>query len=135
MQKKKVSYYIVVFSLFIFALLTLFMSGSVIFDLFGIREGRGEYVPFIVWTNFVAGWLYLMAVFGFLRSEKWTFWLLATVTGLLFLAAIALVIYVNQGHAFELNTVGAMVFRIVLSSAFALIAYCKLINGSATTCL
>ena len=37
----------------LFALITLFMSSSVIFDLFGIREKEGNYVLFIVITNFI----------------------------------------------------------------------------------
>jgi hypothetical protein len=39
----------------LFALITLFMSTSVIFDLFGIRAKEGNYVLFVVISNFIAG--------------------------------------------------------------------------------
>jgi hypothetical protein len=39
----------------LFALITVFMSGSVIFDLFGIRAKEGNYMLFIVVSNFISG--------------------------------------------------------------------------------
>ena len=60
-----------------FGLLTLFLSTSVIFDLFGIRAKEGNYVLFVVWSNFISSILYLIASYGFVTSKKWTAKLLA----------------------------------------------------------
>lgn len=53
-----------------FGLLTLFLSTSVIFDLFGIREKEGNYVLFVVWSNFISSILYLFAAYGFIKHKK-----------------------------------------------------------------
>lgn len=106
----------------LFALVTLFMSGSVIFDLFGIREKEGNYVLFIVVTNFVAGLLYLLSAYGMFTSKPWTFRLLLLLTGILILAFVGLLIHVNQGGLYEAQTIKAMVFRIGLTAVFAGIA-------------
>ena len=99
------------------------MSGSVIFDLFGIREKEGDYILFIVVTNFVAGFLYLLSVYGLLALKPWAFRLLLFITGILVVAFIVLMIYVNQGGIHEAQTIKAMIFRIALSSLFAGIAW------------
>jgi hypothetical protein len=54
-----------------FALLTLFLSSSVIFDWFGMREKEGHYGLFIVWANFISRLLYLVSAWGLIKSEKW----------------------------------------------------------------
>lgn len=106
-----------------FALLTLFLSSSVIFDLFGIREKEGNYVLFIVWANFISSILYLFAAYGFLKSKLWTTWLLAVVTVILFVVFIALMIYINAGGIHESKTIGAMGFRIFVTLVFTVVAY------------
>ena len=69
---KKLLPYIYVFVLAGFGLLTLFLSTSVIFDLFGIRAKEGNYVLFVVWANFISSILYLFAAYGFLKRKQWT---------------------------------------------------------------
>lgn len=109
-----------------FATATLFMSSSVIFDWFGIREMEGDYVPFIVWTNFIAGWLYLVSAYGLLKAQKWAFWILIGTTLFLAIALVVLALYINSGGVFELKNVGAMGFRIALTIAFSVLAYYSL---------
>ena len=53
-----------------FGLLTLFLSTSVIFDLFGIRAKEGNYVLFVVWSNFISSILYLFAAYGFVKIGR-----------------------------------------------------------------
>lgn len=118
-----------------FALLTLFMSTSVIFDLFGIRAKEGNYVLFIVIANFFAGFTYLAAAYGFFTSKKWTSLLLAGTSAVLLISFIALLIHANAGGLYETKTVKAMIFRmsftVVLSiSSYLLInLHCKRIKN------
>lgn len=107
----------------LFALLTLFMSGSVIFDLFGIREKEGNYVLFIVVTNFVSGFLYLFGAYGLFNGKAWTTRLLTIVTGILIVAFIGFLFHINSGGAYEAQTVKAMIFRISLTAIFAGLAW------------
>jgi hypothetical protein len=106
-----------------FGLLTLFLSSSVIFDLFGVREMEGNYVPFIVWANFIASLIYLFATYGFFSKKKWTGKILGLASGILILAFIFFILHINNGGIYEQKTVGAMIFRISLTLFFTFVAH------------
>lgn len=106
-----------------FGLLTLFLSTSVIFDLFGIRAKEGNYVLFVVWSNFISSILYLIASYGFVTSKKWTAKLLWVSTIILITALIGLFYHINSGGIYETKTIGAMIFRISVTMVFAALAY------------
>lgn len=106
-----------------FGLLTLFLSTSVIFDLFGIRAKEGNYVLFVVWSNFISSILYIFAAYGFIKNKRWTATLLVISTLILIAAFIGLKIHINSGGIYETKTVGAMIFRIVVTFVFAIIAF------------
>ncbi|MBK9563647.1 MAG: hypothetical protein IPO37_00110 [Saprospiraceae bacterium] len=111
-----------------FGLLTLFLSTSVIFDLFGIRAKEGNYVLFVVWSNFISSILYLIAAYGLVKSKKWTISLLGISTIILIIAFVGLKIHANSGGLYETKTVGAMIFRISVTLVFAIIAYFAIIH-------
>lgn len=73
MKRRTVIRRISAFILALFALLTLFLSSSIIFDWFEIRAKEGNYVMFIVWTNFIASLLSIIAAYSFIKGAKWTF--------------------------------------------------------------
>lgn len=106
-----------------FALLTLFLSSSVIFDLFGIRAKEGNYVHFVVWANFICSFLYLFAAYGFIKNKRWTATLLGISTLILLAAFIGLKIHINSGGIYEAKTVAAMIFRISVTFVLAIIAF------------
>lgn len=107
----------------LFALLTLFLSTSVIFDLFDIRAKEGNYVLFVVWSNFISSILYLFAAYGFIKNKKWTATLLGISTLMLIAAFIGLKIHASSGGIYETKTIDAMIFRISVTLVFAIIAY------------
>ena len=106
-----------------FGLLTLVLSTSVIFDLFGVREKEGNYVLFVVWANFISSVIYLFAAYGLLNSKKWTALILSASVLVLILAFIGLFIHISSGGLYETKTIGAMTFRTILTLVFTLIAY------------
>jgi hypothetical protein len=106
-----------------FGLLTLFLSSSVIFDLFGVRAKEGNYVLFIVWANFLSSLFYISAAYGFIASKKWTAPLLGISTIVLISAFVGLFIHINAGGIYETKTIGAMTFRITLTIVFSALAY------------
>lgn len=106
-----------------FGLLTLFLSTSVIFDLFGIRAKEGNYVLFVVWSNFISSILYIFAAYGFIKNKRWTATLLVISTLTLMAAFIGLKIHINSGGIYETKTVGAMIFRIAVTLFFAIITF------------
>jgi hypothetical protein len=109
--------------LFGFGLLTLFLSASIIFDLFEIRIREGNYVLFIVWANFICSFLYFLAAYGFRRSKKWTTKLLISSVLILIIALIGLMIHIYSGGLYETKTIGAMIFRTSITIIFTLISY------------
>lgn len=123
MKTKKILRSISAIILVGFGLLTLFLSTSVILDLFGIREIEGDFVLFVVWSNFICSILYLFAVYGFITLKNWTSSILGMASLILIISFFALNVHISDGGPYETKTVSAMVFRITLTIAFALIAY------------
>lgn len=105
--------------LLLYALLTLFLSGSVIFDLFGIRAKEGNYVPFVVWVNFISSILYLVAAYGLLKLKKWSAWVLLLAAVIILGAFIGLKFHINAGKLYETKTVSALLFRLLITIVFA----------------
>ena len=120
---KRTVLYIIATLLAAFGLLTLFLSSSVIFDLFSIRAKEGNYVLFIVWANFLSSILYLIAAYGFVKAKKWTIRPLSISLMILLGAFIGLFVYINSGGLYETKTIGAMMFRISVTLSFAALAY------------
>lgn len=121
-MKQKLRYILAV-ALGLFALLTLFLSSSVIFDLFNIREKEGNYVLFVVWANFFSSIIYLIAVYGLVKAKKWTALVLLVSAIILSVAFISLKIHISNGGIYEAKTVKAMIFRIGLTLVFAVASY------------
>ncbi|CAM3372931.1 hypothetical protein [Aequorivita lipolytica] len=119
MGKNKIFKYSIAIVLIAFAFLTIFMSSSVLFDWFGIRAKEGNYVPFIVKTNLTAGILYLIVVYGFLKSKNWSFWLMLSIALVLLFAFTAFYIHIQTGGLYEGRTIFAMIFRILFTLLFA----------------
>ncbi|MCE9538577.1 MAG: hypothetical protein K8R85_05085 [Bacteroidetes bacterium] len=107
----------------LFALITLFMSTSVIFDLFGIREKEGNYVLFVVISNFIAGFLYLLSAYALFTEKKWATKLLFITTSILIISFVGLLIHANAGGVYEQKTIKAMIFRIAFTGAFSGISW------------
>lgn len=107
----------------IFGLITLFLSSSVLFDLFGVRAKQGNYIAFVVWANFISSIFYLFAAYGFINTKKWTIHLLGFSFILLIITFIGLIIHINSGGLYETKTVGAMIFRITLTLVFSILAF------------
>lgn len=104
----------------LFGIATVASGGSVLFG--EGAEGAGNYVPFIVWFNFLAGFFYVVAGVGLWLRAAWAPWLalaLALLTGLAF---AALGWHIGTGGAYEARTVAAMTLRLVLWSAIAALA-------------
>ncbi len=112
--------YIIAVALLIFGMLTLFLSTSIIFDWFGIREKEGDFVWIVVVANFTSSLVYLASAYGLVVYKKWTSKLLWTSVGILVVAALGFLIHISTGGLYETKTIGALVFRIVLTVVFAL---------------
>ena len=120
---KKIISYGSAFILAAFGLLTLFLTTSIILDLFGIREKEGNFVWIVVLANFLVSFLYLFAAYGFLKNKRSTTTLLGIALLVLILAAIGFFVHIQSGGIYETKTIGALGFRSTLTLVFALISY------------
>lgn len=96
---------------------SVFMTLSIILNLFGIREKEGNFVWFIVYTNLVCGILYLFAAHQLWKNEKRSILTLFVATVLLLLVFSIFLIYIYKGGVHETQTIYAMLLR----TAFTLI--------------
>ena len=119
---KSLYFKIAAWVLLIFGFLTVFAGGSVIMDLFGMREKEGNYVLFVVWANFIAGFLYLVSSFGFFKRKTWTSIILSVATWILIAAFAGLLIHIQSGGIYENKTIVAMIFRTSLTIILLTIA-------------
>lgn len=120
---KKILPYLLASVLAAFGMLTLFLSSSVIFDLFGVRAKEGNYVLLVVWANFISSIAYIIAAYGFIENKKWTAPLLGICSLVLIIAFLGLLFHINTGGIYETKTIGAMIFRITVTLVFVALAY------------
>lgn len=106
-----------------FGLLTVVSGGRALFGGAAARAELGNIVPFVLWFNFIAGFVYVAAGAVLLTAQRGAAQLalfLAVTTTLVFIAFMA---HVVSGGAYEMRTVGAMAIRSlfwIVVAAFAL---------------
>ena len=105
-----------------FGALTVFSGGRALFGGMEARAELGNVVPFVLWFNSIAGFVYVLAGVALLRTRRWAApvaLLLALATVLVFLA---FAVHIVAGGAFEARTVGALSLRSLFWIAVALVA-------------
>jgi hypothetical protein len=102
-------------------LLTVKSGGEVLFIDGAGREAAGNYVPFVVWFIFLAGFAYIIGAVGLALWRSWITPLAFAVAVLTIAVFIAFGVHVLIGGAYEARTVGAMSLRCLvwLGIAFA----------------
>jgi hypothetical protein len=107
----------------LFGMITVITSGFVWFDLFGVREQQGNFVPFVVMGNFLIGFFYLWIAYGFFTAKQWTQPLLFAVISALVVLFSAFMLHVFFGGIYETKTIYAFIFRIALTSLLAAVSW------------
>ena len=106
-----------------FGLLTLKEGGTILFGNGVARAAAGNYVPFVLWFNFLAGFAYVVTGAGLWLNQRWAVWLAITIAVATFFAFAVLGEHVNSGGAYELRTVVAMSMRTLVWATIAAIAW------------
>ncbi|NWF36355.1 hypothetical protein [Mariprofundus sp. KV] len=115
----------------IFGILTIKSGGQVLFGDESYRVAAGNYVPFVLWFNFTAGFVYLIAGVGLALRKPWAagLALVIAVATLLVFAAFGLHIFADG--AYEMRTVAAMTLRSTIWTVIFILAYRQLIGRHA----
>lgn len=113
----------------LFGASTLKSGGQVLFGGGGYRRTAGDYVLFMVWFNFIAGFFYLVAGFGIWMRYEWSKWLSFAIA-LATLSMFALFgLYILDGGAYEMRTIGAMSLRSMVWVLITLMLFRELSSG------
>ena len=106
-----------------FGMLTLKEGGTILFGDEAARTAAGNYVPFVLWFNFLAGFAYVIAGAGIWLRQRWGVWLSAAIATATALTFAAFGVHIYSGGAFELRTVIAMSLRTLVWVAITAIAW------------
>ncbi len=106
----------------VFGMLTIVSGGSALFGGPVARAVAGDAVLFVLWFNFLSGFVYILAGIGIAMGRRW-----AVTLSIGLAAAIAVVfalfgLHIYEGGAFEMRTVGAMSLRLVVWVAIGALA-------------
>ncbi len=112
----------------LFGLLTILSGGQVLFGCSASQKSAGNYVSFVVWFNFLAGFAYLAAGAGIWLRQRWAVWfsLLIAITTIIVFGIFGL--HILKGGAFESRTVGAMGLRLLVWISIFLLSYKEIIR-------
>lgn len=107
----------------VFGLLTIKSGGTVLFVDGEARQQAGNYVPFVLWFNFLAGFAYLTAGIGLWKKQRWAAWLAIMIAAASVLVFVLLGLHINSGGPYEMRTVIAMGMRCSIWTAIGFFAY------------
>lgn len=105
-----------------FGLLTIKEGGTILFGDEAAHAAAGNYVHFVLWFNFLAGFAYVAAGVGLWLQQRWTVWLAAAIAAATGLTFAAFGVHIYSGGAYEQRTVIAMSLRTLVWVAIAVAA-------------
>lgn len=106
-----------------FGLLTIKEGGAVLFGDGAARTAAGNYVPFVLWFNFLAGFAYVIAGAGLWLRRRWAVWLALVLAGATAAVFAAFGVHIYSGGAYELRTVIAMSVRTLVWATISVITW------------
>lgn len=110
----------------IFGLLTIKSGGAVLFIDGVDRQAAGNYVPFVLWFNFLAGFVYIVTGVGLWMQKPWAVKLsvLIVIATVIIYALFGL--HILSGGLYEKRTIIAMSLRSFVWLVIAILAYRKI---------
>ena len=106
-----------------FGLLTIREGGAVLFYDGAARAAAGNYVPFVLWFNFLAGFAYAIAGVGLWMRRRWSLVLAVAIAAATALTFAAFGAHLYFGGAWEQRTLIAMSVRTLAWVGIALAAW------------
>lgn len=107
----------------LFGALTLYSGGAVLFIDGRARVDAGNYVPFVLWFNFLSGFAYIVAGAGLYLWENWAAKLAEYILVATLLMFAAFSIHILIGSDYEVRTVAAMTLRSAVW--LAIVVFCR----------
>jgi uncharacterized membrane protein (DUF2068 family) len=111
-----------------FGLLTIKEGGTILFGNMEARAAAGNYVPFVLWFNFLAGFTYVIAGAGLWMQRRWGAWLSVAIVVATAFTFATLGAHIYSGGTFEQRTVIAMSLRTLVWAVIATLAWRRLLR-------
>ncbi len=127
-SEKNTVIWILTFVAVIFGLLTIKSGGQVLFGGSSFQKAAGNYVPFVLWFNFLAGFVYLLVGTGISMRQRWSVWLSLLIAIATIIVFVILGIHILEGGKYETRTVAAMSLRSFVWLSIFIVSYRKLIR-------
>ena len=127
-SEKSIGIWIMTAIAVVFGLLTIKSGGSVLFVDGIAREEAGNYVPFVLWFNFLAGFAYLLAAAGLFVRKYWAVWISVSIAVSTIVIFVLLGIHILNQGVYEFRTLVAMSLRTAVWSLIATFAYRQIIR-------
>ena len=125
-RKRPVWVWITAIIAVIFGLMTIKSGGSVLFINGEARLAAGNYVDFVLWFNFLAGFFYITTGIGIWLEKAWASTAAVTIAALTFLVFAAFGVHILNGGEYEQRTVIAMSMRTLVWAAIAVTCWRQL---------
>jgi len=94
----------------LYGIMTLKAGGSTLF-IDEVRLAAGDYVPFVLWINFLLGFAYITAGMGLFLGKMWAKNLSLSIAGITLITYAAFGIHIALGGLFKAKTLKAMTVR------------------------
>lgn len=107
----------------LFGIATVTAGGTVLFVAGPARAAAGEYVPFVVWFNFLAGFAYVATGMGLWQRAAWAPPLAGLIAAGTLVVSAAFGVHVLSGRPYELRTIIALLFRTLSWGAIGILAW------------
>ena len=112
-----------------FGLLTIKEGGMTLSGDEAAVRAAGNYVPFVLWFNFLAGFAYVIAGIGLWLQQRWAVWLAVAIAAATAITFAAFGAHVFLGGLYEKRTVIAMSLRTLVWVVIATVAARALRRG------
>ena len=94
-----------------FGVLTIISGSATLFFSQAAREAAGNYVPLVLWFNFLAGFAYVISGIGLYLWKSYGVGLAGLIAVATLMVFVIFGYHIYSGGAYEMRTVGAMVLR------------------------
>ena len=112
----------------VFGAMTIKSGGSVLFIDGEARAAAGNYVDFVLWFNFLAGFFYVATGIGIWLEKAWAAKVAITIAALMLLVFAAFGVHIFNGGEYEQRTVIAMSIRTLVWTAIAVTCWRQLLR-------
>lgn len=105
-----------------FGILTIKEGGMTLSGDEAAVRAAGNYVPFVLWFNFLAGFAYVIAGIGLWLQQRWAVWLSIAIAVATAITFATFGVHVFLGGLYEKRTVIAMSLRTLVWVVIATVA-------------